>query len=57
MAFTKEEYDDIKKRANEQGIKILTKYRKNLVNIAVEPIVLWEGNERNGKWHILENFT
>ena len=40
--FTKERYDEIKKRADEQGIKILTKWRKGLNNIRVEPIVLTE---------------
>lgn len=41
-AYTKERYDQIKKRADDAGIKILTKWRKGLKNIKIEPIVLWE---------------
>ena len=40
--FTKERYDEIKKRADISGIIILTKWRKGLKNIKVEPIILWE---------------
>jgi len=39
--FTKEEYDQLVKRADRAGIKILTKWKKGLKNIKVEPIVLY----------------
>ncbi len=42
IAFTKERYDEIKERADASGIKILTKWRRGLKNIKVEPIVLRE---------------
>ena len=41
-AFTKERYDEIVKNADELGIKILTKWRKGLINIRVAPIILDE---------------
>ncbi len=40
--FTKERYDEIKTNAAKVGIKILTKWRKNLKNIRVAPVVLDE---------------
>ena len=38
--ITKPQYDAMKKRADELGIKFHTKYRKGLKNIKVEPIIL-----------------
>ena len=38
--ITKPQYDAMKKRADELGIKFYTKYRKGLKNIKVEPIIL-----------------
>ena len=40
--FTRERYDEICKRAEELGIKIVTKYRKGLKNIRTGDIVLEE---------------
>ena len=42
--FTKERYDEIKKRADEAGVEILTKWRKGLKNIKIAPIILSEEN-------------
>ena len=38
--ITKPQYDAMKKRADELGIKFYTKYRKGLKNIKTEDIIL-----------------
>ena len=38
--ITKERYELMKRRAEKHGIKFLTKYRKGIKTIKLEPIVL-----------------
>jgi hypothetical protein len=45
MSYSKERYDEMKKRADETGIVFLTKWRKGLKNIKIAPIVLGEHKE------------
>jgi len=47
--FTKEEYDDICKRAKERGITIVSKYRRGMRTIKVGDIILSEVEDENEK--------
>ena len=50
MPFTRDEYNNIKARAEAYGFTVKTKYRKGLKNIALGDIVLSEdgNNEQDG---------